>query len=140
MNWDKAPMLIHILQSCWALMLSWWMGCSFPGKELGGASPVAPSNTSLQNELGHHSHRFVLFCFFVKAEILFEFLSVSENRYPCKSLVKSKWSKVNLQKPRGYLYTFQDLLLQPFNGKTKLERNLPLLLFLLCCHSWKYQW
>ena len=41
---------------------------------------------------------FLLFAFFHKAKILFRFLSVSENRYQCKSSIEVKWPKVNFQK------------------------------------------
>ena len=38
--------------------------------------------------------------FFIKVKLLFRFLSVSKNRYRCRSFMKAKWCRTTFQKAR----------------------------------------
>ena len=81
-------MLTDTIQSYNDVMLRCWVW--FPGKELGGVGP--PTNTE-------HYFCFLPF-FFCKSKNRLR-ISVSKNRYQCKSFVKVKWCKAIFQ---GYLY------------------------------------
>ena len=64
-------------------MLRW-----LPGKELGRAAPV----------MTHAKETLDTIFTFCKSEILWGFLSASENRYYCRSFIKAKWRKATFKK------------------------------------------
>lgn len=100
-NSDKAQMLTQFRP-----VVAWCSDaeCSVWGRNLVGSTPPAEGHGThlmaffLQNKCWT-LFSFFIFFFFIKAKVLFEFLSINESRYKCMCFIKPKWHRVRFQNP-----------------------------------------